>query len=105
MAAVYGRLQGNRGEVTRTGSSSSGVSTSAEMWRSSVKTMMEADGTATVRLGEKGYANTLKFTVNADDLVAHRDHPTVAEAVLDVEAAVKALQDALDRLSAEAVVA
>jgi hypothetical protein len=103
MSAVYGRLQGNRGEVTRTGSASSGVSTSAETWRSSVKTRMDADGTATVRLGEKGYANTLKLTVNADDLVAHRDHPAVAKAVLDVEAAAKALQETLDDLNVAAV--
>ena len=44
MAALYGKLQGSRGEVTRLGSKSSGIRSKLETWEGSVTTVLEANG-------------------------------------------------------------
>lgn len=44
MAALYGRLRGNRGEVTRMGSANSGIKSKLETWSGNVTTEVEANG-------------------------------------------------------------
>lgn len=53
MAALYGRLKGNRGETTRMGSEKSGISSKLETWTGAVYTELEANGTFRVFVGSK----------------------------------------------------
>jgi hypothetical protein len=53
MAALYGRLQGNRGEATRTGSKDSGIQATLETWEGKVRVDLDADGKFVVSLAEK----------------------------------------------------
>ncbi len=66
MAALYGRLQGDRKEVTRMGSKNSGISATLETWDGEIKTTLEADGSFTVTIGPKNGANTIIATGNVD---------------------------------------
>ena len=59
MAALYGRMQGNRGEVTRMGSASSGIESKLETWHGAIRTVLEADGTFKVYTGSKTYPGNL----------------------------------------------
>lgn len=45
MAALFGRLNGNRGEVTRLGSKDSGIKCTLQTWKGKVVLCLEADGT------------------------------------------------------------
>jgi hypothetical protein len=55
MAALYGRMKGNRGEVTRCGGSI--ITSKLETWEGSIRTELEKDGSFRVTIGEKGYPN------------------------------------------------
>lgn len=45
MSACYGRLTGNRGEVTRTGSQTSGITATVQTWDGAITIRLQADGT------------------------------------------------------------
>jgi hypothetical protein len=64
MAALYGRLQGGRGEATRTGTKSSGIHATLETWEGKIYVDLEADGSFTVALGPKGYGSAIVATGN-----------------------------------------
>jgi hypothetical protein len=53
MAALYGRMSGARGEVTRTGTPGSGIQAKLETWEGSVKVELQADGSFEVWMGDK----------------------------------------------------
>lgn len=53
MAALYGRLQGNRGQVTRVGSANSGIESRLETWQGEIRTTLEANGDFAVYIGTK----------------------------------------------------
>lgn len=57
MANLYGRLQGSRGEVTRTGHTD--IESKLETWEGSIRTVLYADGSFEVFIGEKYNANIL----------------------------------------------
>ena len=59
MSALYGRMQAGRGQVTRTGTTGSGIHSELETWRGSIVTELEADGSFTVFVGPKRNANEL----------------------------------------------
>ena len=44
MAALIGYLQGNRGEVSRLGSKSSGINSRLQTWHGGIRTQLNADG-------------------------------------------------------------
>lgn len=48
MAALYGSIQGNRGEATRMGSKSSGIRSYVQTWDARVTVQLEADGTCRI---------------------------------------------------------
>lgn len=66
MAALYGRMQGNRGEVTRMGSANSGIESRLETWDGSIKTELTADGNYKVYIGDKHSPSILIATGNVD---------------------------------------
>ena len=66
MSAVYGRLQGNRGEVTRGGSKDSGIESTLETWQGAIKTVLEADGSFYVYIGPKWNPCHLVLSGNVD---------------------------------------
>lgn len=51
MANLYGRLQGNRGEATRCGSSV--IRAKLETWQGSIQVVLEKDGHYCVTMGDK----------------------------------------------------
>jgi hypothetical protein len=61
VAALYGRLQGNRGEATRTGSKASGIRTIAETWKSKVTVELEHDGSCVVYAASKFGSGQVKL--------------------------------------------
>lgn len=65
MAALYGRLQGNRGEATRVGHSS--IKAKLETWDGSIEVELEKDGTFTVRIGDKSYPKMEVATGNVNN--------------------------------------
>lgn len=67
MAALYGRLQGQAGEATRIGSTSSGIHSKLETWNGSITTELQADGTFEVFIGPKGSGRTLIASGNVDE--------------------------------------
>ena len=68
MAALYGRLKGNRGMTTRTGATE--IWSSLETWDGSIVTELDRDGTFRVFIGAKGNANVEIATGNIDDRIA-----------------------------------
>lgn len=70
MAALYGRLQGNRGEATRTGSKASGIRTVAETWGSKVTVHLSHDGSCVVYATPKrGGCEVMLWEGNSDEIV------------------------------------
>lgn len=67
MAALYGRMQGNRGEVTRMGSANSGIESTLETWDGQVRTELEADGSFVVRIGQKRGSGTVVLRGNVNN--------------------------------------
>lgn len=67
MAALFGRLKGNRGEVTRLGSGNSGITARLETWEGSVEIFLEADGHFSVRIGDKGHPGLTVMQGNIND--------------------------------------
>lgn len=57
MAALYGRLQGSRGEVTRMGTRD--IFSKLETWHGSIQTTLKADGSYYVYIGDKSFPRTL----------------------------------------------
>lgn len=51
MAALYGTLQGNRGEASRTDSKDSGITSQVQTWHGYVRVHLEHDGTFHVTAG------------------------------------------------------
>jgi hypothetical protein len=70
MAALYGRMRGNRGEVTRCGHDI--VTSKLETWQGSIRTELEKDGSFRVTIGEKYGPNIViaQGNVNTRELVA-----------------------------------
>lgn len=66
MAALYGRLQGNRGEATRVGTEASGIRSTLETWQGKVVTSLDADGNFTVAVGEKHGVSQVIFEGNVN---------------------------------------
>lgn len=103
MSEFYGRLQGGRGEVTRTGSKSSGIEAQAESWSSVVRVRMHSDETAhsghmtNVTVTDKhGNQTGLRLYLDTDALAsASRSGDPKVEAA--IAAAVAAVED-LDRV-------
>lgn len=54
MSAVYGRLQGNRGEVTRTGSKHSGIMATLNTYEGKVRLVLEEDGSFVLDIESDG---------------------------------------------------
>lgn len=67
MAALYGRIQGNRGEATRMGSANSGIHSELETWDGSIRTELEADGSFRVYIGSKLYARHIIASGNVNN--------------------------------------
>jgi hypothetical protein len=59
MAALYGRMNGSRGEVTRCGTKASGIQAKLETWEGSVRVTLDADGTFEVWMGDKSSPRVL----------------------------------------------
>jgi hypothetical protein len=59
MAALYGKLWGSRGTVTRTGNSS--INAKLETWEGSVQVTLMRDGSFEVYTGSKSYATDRVF--------------------------------------------
>jgi len=59
MAALYGKLWGSRGTVTRTGSSD--INAKLETWEGSVQLTLRRNGTFEVYVGDKSYATDRVF--------------------------------------------
>lgn len=64
MAALFGRLWGSRGTVTRTGSDS--VNAKLETWQGSVQVTLRRDGTFEVYTGNKYYTTDRVFVGKID---------------------------------------
>lgn len=88
MATLYGRLQGNRGEATRCGSSS--LNTSAETWSGSVQVHLRRDGDFEVRVGSK-HSPYVALTGNVDAADPHQVYLTGPAAYRAAERVVAAL--------------
>jgi len=67
MAALLGRLRGNRKEVTRLGSKGSGIQAKLETWEGSVESRLEANGDFTIRIGDKGHPGLTVLRGNVND--------------------------------------
>lgn len=65
MSALYGRVQGNRGEATRTGTDR--LTTSAETWNGSVRVDLRRDGSYVVSIGGKYGDGAYRLTGNVND--------------------------------------
>lgn len=67
MAALYGRLKGNLGVVTRMGSNDSGIWAKLETWEGSVTVYLQANGDFAVKIGEKRWPDISVVGGNVDD--------------------------------------
>lgn len=67
MAALYGRLQGNRGQTTRMGSKNSGIWSRLETWEGSIRTELQADGSFEVWIGDKSDPRNMIASGNIND--------------------------------------
>ena len=74
MSALYGSLQGCRGEATRCGSKNSGVRASVQSWNGSLVSYMDLDenGKPVITLktseGSSGYGSETIFRGSLEDL-------------------------------------
>lgn len=64
MAALYGRLQGNRGQVTRCGSRI--IDAKLETWNGSIRVALMTNGDFRVSIGDKFSPHTTIATGNVD---------------------------------------
>jgi hypothetical protein len=67
MASLYGRLRGNRGEVTRCGSKASGIHAILETWEGAIRVDLEAHGFFRVQIGQKDSPHTKILEGNIND--------------------------------------
>ena len=76
MSALYGSLQGCRGEVTRTASKNSGIRASVQSWNGSLVSYMDLDenGKPVITLktseGSSGYGSETVFRGSLEQLKA-----------------------------------
>ena len=76
MSALYGSLQGCRGEATRTGSKNSGIRASVQSWNGSLVSYMDLDenGKPVITLktseGSSGYGSETVFRGSLEELKA-----------------------------------
>lgn len=96
MAEFYGRVQGYRGEVHRTGSVASGIETTAESWGSIVNTKMivasEVSGhRSRIAITDKGGDFVMSFSLDTDSLVDYKDDPKVMGKIRELEQAANRL--------------
>lgn len=75
MAALYGRLQGSRGQATRCGTDV--IRTTVETWEGQVTVILERDGTFSVGLGQKGSYGRTIVSGNVNDQSANVEGITV----------------------------
>lgn len=71
MSALYGRLQGARGPVTRCGTPASGISAKLETWHGSIRVDLESGGVFRVWIGPKHDAASLIAEGNVDEGKRH----------------------------------
>lgn len=64
MANLYGRLQGARGEATRTGHTD--IESKLETWEGSIRTVLKKDGTFEVFIGSKSSPHLPCLTGNVE---------------------------------------
>lgn len=69
MAALFGRLHGSRGEVTRCGTRGSGIQAKLETWNGSISVFLNADGDFTVYIGDKSHPTQVVAEGNVDHRV------------------------------------
>lgn len=87
MSEFYARIQGSRGEATRCGSKSSGISATAETWHSVIRaeqhgsTQSMSGHEATVNVAGKHGGSALTLRFDADTLYAQSDDPKVRAAL------------------------
>lgn len=88
MAALYGRLQGNRGQATRIGHHE--IYSKLETWDGSIKTELDRDGNFNVYIGDKSMPGTLVATgnVNHRSAAAHRNGEVITLRSLDYDSVV-----------------
>ncbi len=67
MAALIGKVSGSRGIASRLGTVSSGISSRLETWNGGITTSLEADGSFTIRIGDKESTGTIVAYGNVDD--------------------------------------
>ena len=76
MSALYGSLQGCRGEATRTGSKNSGIRASVQSWNGSLVSYMDLDENEkpviTLKTSERssGYGEEVIFRGSLEELKA-----------------------------------
>ena len=76
MSALYGSLQGCRGETTRTGSKNSGIRASVQSWNGSLVSYMDLDENEkpviTLKTSERssGYGEEVIFRGSLEELKA-----------------------------------
>lgn len=97
MAHFYGRLQGQAGEATRTGSKSSGITARGETWRCSgeVRILTRRDGgdSLMLRFGSKRNADTIFLLRDPDATAQVMDDPKIKrlfERVYELSARIEA---------------
>lgn len=88
MSEFYGRLQGNRGGVTRCGSKSSGITATVESWTSVVRSVMGPTGESTsyahIRVEAKYGGTALSLLLDTDTIVENASDPEVRAAINEV---------------------
>lgn len=65
MANLYGRLQGNRGQTTRVGSTL--IDSTLETWDGEIRTTLTKDGSFVVMIGPKNGADMIIAVGNVND--------------------------------------
>jgi hypothetical protein len=65
MSALYGRMQGERSEVTRTAHHE--IVSKLETWHGQITTELDRDGNFGIYIGSKETRGTLVFTGNVND--------------------------------------
>lgn len=66
MSALYGRMQGSRGQVTRCGTPASGIWSKLETWAGAIQVHLAADGSFQVFIGNKTDCRELIASGNVD---------------------------------------
>lgn len=70
MAALYGTLQGHRGEATRMGTKDSGMSAALQTWGGKARLTLDADGTCELHVSHPTRGGTTKVWSGNIDQIA-----------------------------------